>query len=65
MRWANVMEPDWQWSFFGPNYGRLRQIKARYDPARVFWCLQCVGSEDWTQTLSGRLCRAYDPLTTA
>ncbi|KAF4853961.1 FAD-linked oxidoreductase patO [Colletotrichum siamense] len=24
---ANAIEPGWQWSFFGPNYGRLRSIK--------------------------------------
>ncbi|KAH8196954.1 hypothetical protein TruAng_008881 [Truncatella angustata] len=59
---ANTMEPGWQWSFFGSNYGRLRQIKDKYDPTGVFWCPQCVGSENWVQTRDGLLCEGYNPL---
>ncbi|KAF5012635.1 hypothetical protein FDECE_1327 [Fusarium decemcellulare] len=58
---ANVMEPDWQWSFFGPNYALLREIKEQYDPEGILWCRQCVGSEDWVQQAEGKLCRAYNP----
>ncbi|KAF5542363.1 isoamyl alcohol oxidase [Fusarium phyllophilum] len=29
---ANSIEPDWQWSFWGPNYARLRDIKERMPP---------------------------------
>ncbi|KAJ3548021.1 hypothetical protein NM208_g1214 [Fusarium decemcellulare] len=58
---ANVMEPDWQWSFFGLNYARLREIKDKYDPEGILWCHQCVGSEGWLQRADGKLCRAYDP----
>jgi FAD/FMN-containing dehydrogenase len=38
-------EPDWQRSFWGENYPRLLQIKRRYDPANLFTCHHCVGSE--------------------
>ncbi|VZH90601.1 unnamed protein product [Fusarium fujikuroi] len=58
---ANSIEPDWQWSFWGPNYARLRDIKEKYDPKGLLWCPQCVGSEDWVQRHDGRLCRAFNP----
>ncbi|SCO80541.1 related to isoamyl alcohol oxidase [Fusarium oxysporum] len=58
---ANSIEPDWQWSFWGPNYARLRDIKERYDPEGLLWCPQCVGSEDWVQRQDGRLCRVFTP----
>ncbi|KAJ0419553.1 hypothetical protein BJY00DRAFT_302129 [Aspergillus carlsbadensis] len=58
---ANAFEPGWQWSFFGANYPRLREIKRRYDPDDLLWCPQCVGSEDWAQDDTGRLCRRYQP----
>ncbi|KAI0914789.1 hypothetical protein F4823DRAFT_621468 [Ustulina deusta] len=59
---ANDFEPGWQWSFFGPHYGRLYAIKAKYDPEGVLWCPHCVGSEAWVQTHDGLLCREYQPL---
>ena len=31
----------------GRAYGALREIKRRYDPAGLFVCHHCVGSEDW------------------
>lgn len=51
-------EPEWQWSFFGPNYQRLRAVKEKYDPDGVLWCISCVGSEDWIEQADGTLCRA-------
>ncbi|KAF2494539.1 FAD-binding domain-containing protein [Lophium mytilinum] len=50
-------EPDWQSSFFGSNYAKLRQTKQTYDPAGVLWCRRCVGSEVWVEQGDGRLCR--------
>ncbi|KAH9226324.1 hypothetical protein K456DRAFT_1933660 [Colletotrichum gloeosporioides 23] len=58
---ANVIEPGWQWSFFGANYGRLRSIKEKYDPEGLLWCPQCVGSEEWVESEDGKLCRASKP----
>ena len=40
--WA---EPRWEDSFFGGNYARLLAIKRRVDPADMFRCRHCVGSE--------------------
>ncbi|KAH8586194.1 hypothetical protein B0O99DRAFT_529182 [Bisporella sp. PMI_857] len=58
---ANSLEPGWQWSFFGPNYGRLHAIKKKYDLEGLLWCPQCVGSEEWVQQEDGKLCRVYNP----
>nr|XP_036580173.1 uncharacterized protein CTRU02_09818 [Colletotrichum truncatum]KAF6788005.1 hypothetical protein CTRU02_09818 [Colletotrichum truncatum] len=60
---ANSLEPGWQWSFFGTNYGRLREIKGKIDPEGLLWCPQCVGSEDWIQQEDGKLCHNYQPFS--
>ena len=39
-------EPDWQNSTWGPdNYAKLLAIKRAWDPALLFTCHHCVGSE--------------------
>ena len=45
---SSYFEADWQRSYWGPNYPRLRAIKAKYDPAGLFFVHHGVGSEDWT-----------------
>ena len=32
--------------YWGENYQRLLEIKARYDPSGVFWCHHCVGDTE-------------------
>ncbi|KZV68501.1 FAD-binding domain-containing protein [Peniophora sp. CONT] len=44
---ADVREPDFQTTFFGPNYLRLSSIKAQYDPKDLFIVRAGVGSERW------------------
>ncbi|CAO3565865.1 unnamed protein product [Mortierella alpina] len=51
---ADPNEPDWQTSFFGSNYKRLKAIKDKVDPQGVFACAKCVGSEDWNSDLTCR-----------
>ncbi|KAF9913686.1 hypothetical protein BX616_009742 [Lobosporangium transversale] len=51
---ADHSEPNWQQSFFGSNYPRLKQVKTKYDPYGVFICHHCVGSEDWNENLTCR-----------
>ncbi|KAF9291710.1 hypothetical protein BGZ68_002734 [Mortierella alpina] len=46
---ADPNEPDWQATFFGKNYPRLKAIKNKVDPKGLFVCRHCVGSEDWSQ----------------
>ncbi|KAF7672571.1 fad binding domain protein [Alternaria burnsii] len=41
---ADASEPDWQRSFWGDNYEKLRQIKEKYDPHAMQWCEKCVGT---------------------
>jgi len=42
---TDYFEPDWQDSFWGPNYRRLLEIKRRYDPRNMFRVHHGVGSE--------------------
>ena len=35
-------------SFWGSQYPQLLTIKRRVDPAGLFVCHHCVGSEEWT-----------------
>ena len=68
---ADVMEPHWQWAFFGENYPRLLEIKKRFDPWDVFYATTAVGSEYWQiqgpqlmKTQDGKLCRLAHPSST-
>ena len=45
---SDFFERSWQRSFWGPNYPRLRAIKAKYDPEGVFFVHHGVGSEEWS-----------------
>ncbi|KAH8424838.1 FAD-binding oxidoreductase [Aspergillus melleus] len=38
-------QPDWQSAFYGANYGRLREIKDKYDPGQILYARTAVGSE--------------------
>lgn len=51
---ADVREPNFQQTFFGPNYPRLRSIKKLYDPNSLFIVGAGVGSEEWD---SDGICR--------
>jgi FAD/FMN-containing dehydrogenase len=45
---SNFFEHDWQRSYWGPNYARLRGIKRKYDPAGLFFVHHGLGSEEWS-----------------
>ena len=55
---ANFQQADWQQSFYGANYARLRSIKKAYDPQDLFFANTAVGSEAWVPDGDGRLCRS-------
>ncbi|PVH95572.1 FAD-binding domain-containing protein [Periconia macrospinosa] len=55
---ADFQQRDWQKVFYGAHYGRLADIKSKYDPESIFYALGAVGSESWVQKNDGRLCRA-------
>ncbi|KAF8888645.1 FAD-binding domain-containing protein [Infundibulicybe gibba] len=44
---ADVLEKNFQDTFFGPNYARLSAIKSKYDPLDLFIVRAGVGSERW------------------
>ena len=50
-------DPDFQRSHWGEKYPTLLATKDKYDPAGLFVCHHCVGSERWTEE-SGLNCRA-------
>jgi FAD/FMN-containing dehydrogenase len=45
---SSYFETDWQKSYWGPNYSRLIEIKAKYDPEGLFFVHHGVGSEAWS-----------------
>ena len=54
---ADFQQPNFQQTFYGPNYNRLNAIKDKYDPTHMFYALTGVGSEYWTVAQDGRLCK--------
>ncbi|KAI0901030.1 FAD binding domain protein [Annulohypoxylon nitens] len=55
---ANLQQPDWQKTFYGANYAKLKSIKKVYDPLDLFFANTGVGSEAWAPDGDGRLCRS-------
>jgi len=45
---SNFFEPEWQRSYWGPHYPRLRAVKDTYDPDGLYFVHHGVGSEDWS-----------------
>ncbi|KAI6040855.1 hypothetical protein EDC04DRAFT_2566471 [Pisolithus marmoratus] len=51
---ASLYEIDWQYTFFGSHYAKLKEIKDKYDPYRLFVVAEGVGSEEWNEALTCR-----------
>lgn len=47
---ADILEPEWQQSFFGSTYDRLYRFKQRIDHTVLFYAHRAVGSENWRVT---------------
>jgi hypothetical protein len=45
---SNFFDKSWQQSYWGPNYPRLKAVKAKYDPMGLFFVHHGVGSEEWS-----------------
>jgi FAD/FMN-containing dehydrogenase len=45
---GNFFDNSWQQSYWGSNYPRLQAVKAKYDPAGLFFVHHGVGSEEWS-----------------
>lgn len=46
---SNYFNPHWQAAYWGGNYPRLQEVKAKYDPDGLFFGHNGVGSEDWSR----------------
>lgn len=46
---SSYFNARWQSAYWGKNYGRLREVKAKYDPTGLFFGHNGVGSEDWSR----------------
>ncbi|KAL3489202.1 FAD-binding domain-containing protein [Aspergillus germanicus] len=58
MNEANPYTSNFKHDFYGSNYDRLVDIKAKYDPSYSLFVLSGVGSDEWDYDLdTGRLCR--------
>ncbi|KAL4914013.1 hypothetical protein BDW62DRAFT_213821 [Aspergillus aurantiobrunneus] len=55
---SNFKQPNWKETFFGFNYAKLQEIKDRWDPSHFFYVLKGVGSDYWSVSESGRMCKA-------
>ncbi|CAI6312253.1 unnamed protein product [Periconia digitata] len=53
--WGSV---NWKEDFYGVHYDRLSPIKEKYDPDGLFYCITCVGSDNWVVKDDGTLCKS-------
>lgn len=58
MNEADVHNPRWREEFYGTNFGKLTEIKKKWDPQDLFYATTAVGSDAWKVGGDGRLCRA-------
>jgi len=56
---GDYFEPAWQQAFWGESYPGLLAVKRQVDPAGLFVCRRCVGSEEWTEDGNCRLGRNF------
>ncbi|MCJ1396147.1 hypothetical protein MMC18_009036 [Xylographa bjoerkii] len=54
---ADFQLATWKGDLFGRNYGKLRRVKAKYDPEDLFYATKAVGSDAWIVDADGRMCR--------
>jgi hypothetical protein len=59
MNEADRLDPLYLEDFYGGALPKLQAAKEWYDPTGVFYCPTCVGSNEWAEDSSGRLCRVY------
>jgi hypothetical protein len=45
---SNFFNSSWQQAYWGSHYGRLREIKKKFDPDGLFFVHHGVGSEEWS-----------------
>jgi hypothetical protein len=60
MNEADPYQPNWQKEFYGENYAELRAVKKKWDENDLFYATTAVGSEAWSASPDGRLCRSSE-----
>jgi hypothetical protein len=45
---SSYFEPNWQRSYWGDHYRRLKAVKEKYDPNGLFYVHHGVGTEGWS-----------------
>ncbi len=60
MNEADPYQPNWQKEFYGENYAELRAVKKKWDGNDLFYATTAVGSEAWSASPDGRLCRSSE-----
>ncbi|TID27798.1 Low-affinity potassium transport protein [Venturia nashicola] len=53
---ASRTQENWKTTFWGPNYEKLSQIKAKYDPKGLFWVSPGIGADQFS-VQDGKVCR--------
>jgi hypothetical protein len=58
---ANAYNPSCKTDYYGENYGKLLEIKRKYDLSGSLFVLAGVGSDEWDYNLNtGKLCQVPD-----
>lgn len=57
---ADAVDGEWKRNSYGELYGRLMEVKRKYDPESLFYARHAVGSDAWVELLDGRLCRVVE-----
>ena len=57
MNEADRLDPNYKVNFYGTHYPILYATKELRDPSGIFYCPTCVGSDQWAEDSTGRLCR--------
>jgi hypothetical protein len=56
MNEADRFDADYLEDYYGANVPKLQSLKAKYDSLTVFYCPTCIGSDQWEEDSTGRLC---------
>ena len=54
---ANHLYANWKKGFYGANSDRLLAVKKMYDLESLLYARTAVGSDEWSEDATGRLCR--------
>ncbi|KAI7546126.1 hypothetical protein KC331_g5809 [Hortaea werneckii] len=62
---ANPFNRNWKHDFYGPSYGRLLDIKQKYEPSFSMFVYNGVGTESWNYVLNSGLLTYWRPFASS